>query len=159
MSAEDSVSELVRLLQGHPDECNWTGGLSAEDIASAEEQLGASFPPSYRKFLSELGSCEADGTDFLGIYRTPPMGDALLGTVHETLEAREDPRFPRELLVIQYDEMGGLVSLDSSRTDESGEAPVVVWDPGAADRGGPEELAPDFGTYALRQCSRALRVG
>jgi antitoxin YobK len=85
------------------------------------------------------------------------MGDALLGTVHETLEAREDPRFPRELLVIQYDGMGGLVSLDVSRRDETGEAPVVVWDPGAADRGGPEELAPDFGTYALRPCTRALR--
>lgn len=156
MSAEDSVSELVRLLEDHPEESNWTGGLSAEDISSAEEQLGVQFPPSYRKFLSELGSCEADGTEFLGIYRTPPMGDALLGTVHETLQAREDSRFPAELLVIQYDGMGGFVSLDASRTDEAGETPVVVWDPGAADRGGPEELAPDFGTYALRQCTRAL---
>lgn len=157
MSAEDSVSELIRLLEANPEECNWTGGLNAGDISSAEEQLGTTFPPSYRKFLTELGSCEADGTEFLGIYRTPMMGDALLGTVHETLEAREDPRFPRELLVIQYDGMGGLVSLDVSRRDEAGEAPVVVWDPGAADRGGPEELAPDFGTYALRQCTRALR--
>lgn len=159
MSAVDSVVELVQLLEAHPEESNWTGGLNAEDISSAEEQLGAAFPPSYRKFLAELGSCETDGTEFLGIYRTPPMGDALLGTVHETLQAREDPRFPRELLVIQYDGMGGLVSLDASRTDSEGETPVVVWDPGAADRGGPEELAPDFGTYVLRQCRRALRAG
>ncbi|QPP08737.1 SMI1/KNR4 family protein [Streptomyces bathyalis] len=156
MSAEDSVSELVQLLEGHPEECNWTGGLNTEDISSAEEQLGATFSPSYRKFLSELGSCEADGTEFLGIYRTPPMGDALLGTVHETLQAREDPRFPGELLVIQYDGMGGIVSLDTSRADERGETPVVVWDPGAEDRGGPEVLAPDFGTYVLQQCTRAL---
>lgn len=157
MSAEESVAELIRLLEQHPEESNWTGGLSAEDISSAEEQLGVPFPPSYRKFLSDLGSCEADGTEFLGIYRTPPMGDALLGTVHETLQAREDPRFPRELLVIQYDGMGGLVSLDASRRNEAGETPVVAWDPGSADRGGPEVLAPDFGTYVLRQCTRALQ--
>lgn len=91
--------------------------------------IGAVFPPSYRKFLSELGSCEADGTEFLGIHRTPAMGDALLGTVHETSEAREDSRFPRELLLIQYDGMGGLVSLDAPRADEAGETPVVLREP------------------------------
>ncbi|MEV5708887.1 hypothetical protein [Actinoallomurus sp. NPDC052274] len=37
----------------------------------------ASFPPSYRHFLAELGSCEVDGTEFLGGYRTPAMGGGL----------------------------------------------------------------------------------
>ncbi|WP_181799532.1 SMI1/KNR4 family protein [Kitasatospora acidiphila] len=116
-------------------------------------------PPSYRYFLAELGSCEADGTDFLGVYRTAAMGDTLLGTVEATLDARTDERFPRELLVIQYDGMGGLVSLDTAQHDADGEHPVVVWDPGSGDRGGPERLADDFGSYALRQCGRSLPDG
>lgn len=157
MTAQDSVSELVQLLQSRSEECNWTGGLSDEDISVAERQLALFFPPSYRKFLQDLGSCEAAGTEFLGIYRTPAMGDSLLGSVHETLDARRDDRFPQELVVIQYDGMGGLVSLDTSRVDEQGEMPVVVWDPGSADRGGPEVLAADFGSYALRQCTKALQ--
>ncbi|MDH6139462.1 hypothetical protein P3T35_001462 [Kitasatospora sp. GP30] len=159
MSGVESVAALVRLLRAHPDTCRWTGGLGPADLARAERELGSPFPSSYRYFLAELGSCEADGTDFLGVYRTAALGDTLLGTVEATLDARTDERFPRELLVIQYDGMGGLVSLDTAQRDADGEHPVVVWDPGSGDRGGPERLADDFGSYALRQCSRSLLDG
>ncbi|MCC9310426.1 SMI1/KNR4 family protein [Kitasatospora sp. RB6PN24] len=159
MRGVEAVVALVRLLREHPDSCRWTRGLGPADLARAERELDAAFPPSYRYFLAELGSCEADGMDFPGIYRTAAMGDALLGTVGATLDARTDERFPRELLVIQYDGMGGLVSLDTAWRDADGEHPVVVWDPGSAVRGGPERLADDFGSYALRQCSRALHLG
>jgi hypothetical protein len=145
MSSIESVVELIELIRNHPDACNWTGGLSSADLALAEEQLGTRFPPSYRYFLTELGSCEAGSEEFLGIYWTPAMGDRLLGTVDATLDARSDPRFPGTLLVIQYDGMGGLVSLDAAQPGEDGEMPVVVWHPDSADRGGAEKLADDFG--------------
>jgi hypothetical protein len=156
VSGIESVDALVELLAQHPDTANWTGGLSTEDVARSEALLGATFPPSYRRFLTALGSCEAGSEEFLGVYRTAALGDTLLGTVTETLEARADLGLPDSLLVIQFDGMGGLVSLDVSRLDEEGEAPVVAWDPGSADRGGPEELDPDFGSYVLRRCRRAL---
>ena len=146
----------VELIQGDPDRCRYTGGLSEADIVRAEAELSATFPSSYRLFLAELGSCEADGSDSLGVYRTRLRGDRLLGTVSGTLDARDDERFPLDLLVIQYDGMGGLVCLDLGALDADGEAPVVVWDPGAEARGGPERLAADFGDYALRICRRAL---
>jgi hypothetical protein len=76
----------------------------------------------------------------------------LRGTVSATLDARDDERFPADLLVIEYDGMGGIVSLDVSVRDADGECPVVVWDPG----GSPERLADDFGTYALRHCRTGL---
>jgi hypothetical protein len=84
MSGIESISALVELLRNNPESCNWTGGLSAQDISQVEDQLSVSFPPSYRYFLSELGSCEAGSTEFLGICRTPAMGNTLLGTVAET---------------------------------------------------------------------------
>jgi hypothetical protein len=152
----ESVRELAELIRNNPDDANFTGGLSEADIARAEAELAATFPPSYREFLRELGSCEADGVELLGIYRTPARGDQLLGTVSGTLDARDDERFPPALLVIEYDGMGGIISLDSAVSDEDGEYPVVAWDPGAEARGGPERLAEDFGTYALRKCARAL---
>jgi antitoxin YobK len=151
MSGVDSVRELVERVRDNPDEYNYTGGLSDQDIERAETELAATFPPSYRLFLSELGSCDGDGVELLGVYRTPARGDRLLGTVSQTLETRADDRFPPELLIIEYDGMGGIISLDSGRPAADGEYPVVVWDPGSADRGGPEHLADDFGTYVLRR--------
>ena len=159
MNAIESVDALVELIRQNPETANYTGGLSPADMADAEALLDASFPPSYRRFLVELGSCEADGEEFLGIYRTPGMGEQLLGTVIETLEARRDLPLPHSLLIVQNDGMGGFVSLDVSRLDADGEAPVVVWDPGTPDRGEPELLATDFGSYALRACTRALSRG
>lgn len=157
MSGVEAVEALGKLLRQHPDSSNWTGGMTSSDIRRAEALLGVSFPASYRRFLADLGSCEAAGTEFLGLYRTPAMGEQLLGTVTETLEARADLRLPHALLVIQYDGMGGLVSLDASRLDPAEEAPVVVWDPGTPARGRPEPIATDFGSYALDVCARALR--
>jgi hypothetical protein len=156
MSGVDSVRELVELVRNNPDEANFTGGLSDEDIARAETELAATFPPSYRYFLAELGSCEVGSVELLGVYRTAALGDRLLGTVSATLDARADDRFPRDLVVIEYDGMGGIISLDALTSDENGEYPVVVWDPGADARGGPERLADDFGTYALRHCQAGL---
>ncbi|WAL63469.1 SMI1/KNR4 family protein [Amycolatopsis cynarae] len=153
----ESTRELVDLIRNNPDESAFTGGLSEDDIARAETELSATFPPSYRLFLAELGSCEAGGTELLGLYRSPACGGRLLGTVSETLAARNDERFPRDLLVIEYDGMGGLVSLDSAQRNEAAEYPVVVWDPGSEARGGPERLEEDFGTYALRRCRAGLR--
>ncbi len=95
--------------------------------------------------------------ELLGVYRTPAGGDRLLGTVPETLDARDDERFPLALLVIEYDGMGGIVSLDSSLQHDEDEYPVVVWDPGTEARGGAEQLAEDFGTYALRRCHIGIR--
>jgi hypothetical protein len=156
MSAVDSVRALVELIRNNPDEANFTGGLSEVDIARAEAELAATFPPSYQFYLAELGSCEAGGVELLGVYRTAALGDRLLGTVSGTLDARDDERFPGNLLVIEYDGMGGIISLDASARDAEGEYPVVVWDPGADARGGPERLADDFGTYALRHCQAGL---
>ncbi|OQO91984.1 SMI1/KNR4 family protein [Saccharomonospora piscinae] len=157
MSGVDSVRELVELIESNPDECNFTGGLSEEDITRAEAELSTTFPPSYRLFIAELGSCEAGGVEIMGVNRTPKGGERLRGTVSATLEAREDERFPSHLLVIEYDGMGGLISLDNSQRNEDGEYPVVAWDPGSEARGGPERLGEDFGTYALHRCRVGLR--
>jgi antitoxin YobK len=156
MSGVESVRELVELIRDNPDECNFTGGMAEEDIARAEAELGVPFPPSFRYFVAELGSCQCGSIELKGVNRTPRGGDRLRGTVSATLETRDDDRFPRELLVIEYDGMGGIISLDSAQSNADGEYPVVAWDPGADARGGPERLADDFGSYALARAQVGL---
>jgi hypothetical protein len=79
----------------------------------AERVLGLTFPPSYRRFLEQLA-----------------------GTMHFTLQDRQDADLPPAMLVHQYDGMGGTYVLDTSRPDETGEAPARaiaadLADPGA----------------------------
>ncbi|MCX2734249.1 SMI1/KNR4 family protein [Saccharopolyspora sp. NFXS83] len=156
MSSVDSVWQLIEIVRNNPDECNYTGGMSEEDIERAQSELGARFPASYRLFVAELGSCQAGSVEIKGVNRTPTGGDRLRGTVSATLDARDDERFPPGLLVIEYDGMGGIIALDSEGHGGEREYPVVAWDPGAEDRGGPERLAEDFGSYALQRCRLGL---
>jgi antitoxin YobK len=157
MSGVEAVSELVELIRSNPDECRYTGGMAEADIVRAEATLGVGFPPSYRLFIAELGSCGAGSVEIDGVNFPFGGGDELRGTVSATLDARDDERFPPSLLVIEYDGMGGIISLDSAQQNPDGEYPVVAWDPGADARGGPERLAGDFGSYALQRCRVGLR--
>jgi D-hexose-6-phosphate mutarotase len=55
-----------------------------------------------------------------------------------------------------FDGMGGLVVLDSSRVDQEGEYPVLVWNPGVKDRKSMEKIGDDFGSFSLSLCRRAV---
>jgi hypothetical protein len=149
------TERLIDLVRGNDDIANHADGCDRETIAAAERELGIQFPPSYRRAVEEFGTWDIAGEEFLGVYRTPGMGRTLLGSVHETLDAR---RFalPADLIVVMFDGMGGLVVLDSSRTDAAGEYPVCCWDPGLTDRHAMEILGGTFGQYALALCQRAV---
>jgi hypothetical protein len=138
------------------DIANHADGCDNETIAAAEQQLGSNFPPSYRLVIEQLGTFDIAGEEILGIYQTPAMGSALLGSTIETLEARSRYGMSSHLLVVMYDGMGGSIVLDSSQSDNEGEYPVLVWDPGHTTRESMERLSPDFGHYALDLCQRAV---
>lgn len=151
MNGVEAVERMIELVRANDDISNHADGCPPEMVSAAEQQLGAEFPPSYRRLVEEFGTCDIGGQEFLGVYRTRAMGDRLLGSVSETLDARADYGLPPELIVVMYDGTGGMASLDVSQRDENGEAPVVVWGPG-----GTETLGPDFGSYALAVCERAV---
>jgi len=147
------VEKIHRLAKRHPEHALVTGPISADCIRSAERRLGLSFPPSYQRFLMTFGSGGLCGRDFCGIYPSEP--NSLDGVVGRTLDERDNDhlpdkfRLPDHLIVActdYYD--GSLACIDCSRTDESGENPVVEWYPGESAQGDVlTELAPDFGTF------------
>lgn len=156
MDAVEAGEGLIELIRGNGDIANHAGGCDAETISAAERDLAVSFPPSYRRIIEEFGTWGIAGEEFLGVYRTPAMGQKLLGSVSETLDARTRFGMPDELIVVMFDGMGGLIALDSSQADREGEYPVLVWNPGVVDRRHMERLGDSFGSFALSVCQRAV---
>ncbi|WP_329545888.1 SMI1/KNR4 family protein [Streptomyces sp. NBC_01356] len=156
MSAIEASERLIELVRGNDDIAHHADGCDAGTIAVAERDLGVTFPPSYRRVIEEFGTWDIAGEEFIGVYQTPALGQKLLGSVTETLDARSQYGMPSGLIVAMFDGMGGLIVLDSSRVDQEGEYPVLVWNPGIADRQSMERLGDDFGSFALSLCQRAV---
>ncbi|WP_231158364.1 SMI1/KNR4 family protein [Streptomyces sp. CNZ748] len=158
MNAIQASEQLIELIHRNDDIANYADGCDAETITAAESTLGFPFPPSYRRLIEEFGTWDIAGEDFLGVYTTPAMGSELLGSVAETLDARNQYGMPHNLIVIMFDGMGGLVALDSSHVDQQGEYPVVVWNPGVMRSEDMERLGDAFGPFAYGQCQRAVTM-
>ncbi|MFK0026598.1 SMI1/KNR4 family protein [Streptomyces sp. NPDC090798] len=156
MNAVEASERLIELVRGNDDIANHADGCDAGTMAAAESDLGVAFPPSYRRLIEEFGTWDIAGEEFLGVYQTPVMGLKLLGSVAETLDARSQYGMPSDLIVAMFDGMGGLVVLDSSRVDQKGEYPVLVWNPGVVGRKSMERLGDDFGSFAFDLCQRAV---
>lgn len=156
MSAIEAAVSLIELVRGNGDIANHADGCHEATIAVAERDLGVTFPLSYRRVIEEFGTWDIAGEEFLGVYQRPAMGQKLSGSVTETLDARSQYGMPSDLIVVTFDGMGGLIVLDSSQVDQEGEYPVLVWNPGVADRQSMERLGDDFGSFALSLCQRAV---
>ncbi|WET76744.1 SMI1/KNR4 family protein [Amycolatopsis sp. QT-25] len=156
MSAVEASERLIDLVRANPDLANHAEGCDELTVATAERVLGIPFPPSCRRLIEEFGTWDIAGEEFFGVYRTPALGKELLGSVMETLSARDQYGMPADLIVVMSDGMGGLVVLDSSQVDEVAESPVRVWNPGVPDRGSMETLGENFGLFALDLCQRAV---
>ncbi|MDN0200836.1 SMI1/KNR4 family protein [Streptomyces sp. S.PNR 29] len=155
--AVEASEQVIRLVHENEDIVNHADGCDAGVLAAAERELGFAFPPSYRRLLEELGTWDIGGTEFLGVYQTPARGDALLGSVEQTLEARSRTGLPPDLMVVMVDDVWGFVVLDTSQADKDGEYPVFAWNPGLPDRDSMEKVADNFGSFALEECRQALR--
>jgi antitoxin YobK len=156
MGAVDDSERLIELIASNDDIAHHADGCDAATLTAAESAIEIAFPPSYRRLVEEFGTFDIAGVEILGVYQTQAMGETLLGSVIETLDARRQYGLPSELIVVMFDGMGGLIVLDGLEPDIEGEYPVRVWSPGGADRGGMEQLGTSFGSYALDLCQRAV---
>lgn len=156
MNAVEASEHLIELVRSNDDIANHADGCDPGKLAAAERDLGMAFPPSYRRLIEEFGAWDIAGEEFLGVYQTPAMGQQVLGSVAETLEARGKYGMPHDLIVVMFDGMGGLIVLDSSQADQEGEYPILVWNPGVLDRESMEKLGDDFGSFAFALCQRAV---
>jgi hypothetical protein len=113
-------------------------GASEEVIARCEQQLGTTFPDSYRWFLREFGFAYWP-REICGVSQ-----DSALDVVRNTEGERHEvePELPAHLVAFCPDGWGNNYCLDTSRLVE-GECPVVFWN---HERG--QDQLPDL-THAM----------
>lgn len=128
----DLIERVRHRLHEVDQPCVVAGPASEEAVASAEEQLGIAFPPSYRAFLRRFGGLALPAKlavvhDFLGI--APGESDRDVdNVVSRTLAAREAHRLSPGLVVVGIGAQANeWFCLDAARPSGD-ELPVVLFD-------------------------------
>ena len=152
-SAVETALDLVRSYSGRK---HFVGGRSSDLIRVAEKALGVEFPPSYRRFLEELGAGSISGSEVYGITDGTFTDSAVPNGIWLGLREREDSLLPAGLVVVSDSGEGDYLAIDARKSDGNGEAPVVLWSPGASVPGQHlEQAATDSGSYFLELVKEA----
>jgi hypothetical protein len=151
------VERVRRRLKEHENPCEIAGPAPEAAISAAEQALGCTFPPSYRKFLRTFGGIAIPPHlgivhDFVGLPHgesaAPSETDQIpadaTDVVRRTLRARAERKLGEHLVVVgmgaQYQEW---FCLDVSKPTSAGEYPVVLFD--ARDNALDQQFYEDFG--------------
>ncbi|MGH9247873.1 MAG: SMI1/KNR4 family protein [Acidimicrobiales bacterium] len=136
------------------DRAHFVGPRESGLVSAAEEALGVPLPPTYRRFVAELGAGSVGGREFYGAIDENFVDSSIPDGIWLTLDERERFGFPNHLVIVGDAGLGGHYVLDTSQRDADGECPVVVWVAGQSQEGDNLEVAPDFGSFfwdALQQ--------
>jgi hypothetical protein len=116
--------EALRLLEDHLDQSDFEP-QPLERVERAEETLGVRFPPTYRRFLLELGAGGVGSQEIYGVVDDDVIAIYGLG-------------------------QGSVYGLATGRAGPDGEAPVVGFTPGLSQPSDDHEVvSPDFGCFFL----------
>jgi antitoxin YobK len=152
LSVED-LEHALHVIAKWQDDAFFAGERAEELVARAEDALGVRFPPTYRRFVRELGAGSFGSREFYGVIDDDWADSAVPDGIWYTLSEREEGLSDRFVVVGAVGD-GTLYALDTARAPDGGEAPVVVVDPGAPDLD--EDVAPDFGTFFRQQIDEEL---
>src|SRR5829696_7262685 len=125
----------------------FAGPRDAALVAAAEAALGLALPPTYRRFVSELGAGNAGSHEFYGITTDNFISASVPNGIWLTLSEREQLGLPSVLVIVGEDGLGGYYVLDTSQKDANGESPVAIWKTGG---GNLAPFANDFGAFFLQ---------
>jgi hypothetical protein len=135
---------------------DFTGPIPEEVLEDAEHLLGLRFPPTYRRFLHELGCGDVAGAEFYGIVDDELRKGPIPNAIWLTLDERATSRLPEQMVLVGFTgDMAGYYAIDLSRADGDGEAPVVMWQAGAPPATCPV-IAKDFGVFLQEEVIEVL---
>jgi antitoxin YobK len=148
MADLDRALELVRENAG---EAHFVGPRG-EHLVAAEEALGHPLPPTYRRFVEELGAGDVAGVEIYGVIHPDFENSGIPDAIWFTLTERRDSDLPEGLVLVMQEGNGSYACLDARGLGAGGEAPVVLWAAGEPT----ERLADDFGAFLREQLELAL---
>lgn len=120
-------------------------------IEKAEAVLGLRFPPTYKKFLMELGCGDVEGLEFYGIIGVDFENSSVPDAIWLTLNERESG-LPSSLIIIYATGDGTYYALDTDQVSADGENPVVSY----GLNGRTEKIADDYGSFMLSELKTVL---
>src|SRR4030042_816764 len=134
--------------------CHVSGQKPLEYIDKAEKVLGLKFPNSYKEFLLKRGCGNVRSYEFYGIVDDDFENSSVPDGIWLTLDEREKNNLLHEYILIG-DANEGWYALDTSKMNNEGECPVVIWQHHSLPKEKIEVIASDFGKFFLDQVSRA----
>jgi len=129
-------------------------GAKAETLVTrAETALGLTFPPSYRRFLLEMGCGGINGLEVFGLINDNFQDSTVPNGIWLTLNERRDIDLHPAYVLIGEGGDGTFYGLDTRQVGKGGEAPVVRL---SVDGKQSEKVADSFGDYFLEAVHRVV---
>lgn len=148
MSMAD-YEEALALIQEHRDDADFAGPRDDQLIGAAEAALGLTFPPTYHRFVRELGAGGIGSEEVYGIIDNNFIQSSVPNGVWLTLRVRSRSKLPNAMIIVYHMGEGAYAVLDTAQVSSVGECPVVVWEPGVDTGDELEVIASDFGEFLL----------
>lgn len=150
--------KAVDIINEYPNLSDFVGRRDTKLIESAERALSLKFPPTYRKFLLELGAGGFGSAEIYGVitknFRKSCTPDAIWYTL---TEREDDSNFPKNIVVISSVGDGELYCLEINNFCGIEEAQVITYQPGYPPNGQRKEIiADDFGVFFLNMISNEV---
>ena len=138
------MTEYVRaaaLIGEHEDIADFAGPRPPALIERAEQAVGVTFPPTYRRFLLEYGAGNFGGTEIYGVIDDDFHDSSVPDAIWHNLTSRREGLFTFYAVGEGTD-----FCLDTTSTGADGEMAVVAVDASGEAK---QQLAPDFGSAFL----------
>lgn len=148
------VDEAIRLINQNAEHANFGGGASQHAIAKAEKAVGIKFPPSYARFLSELGGGHFAEQTFFGVQTDGE--DRSLDLVWHTLDQRQNGNLPDTHVVIGPYGEEAFFGFDCAARRSNEECPVAEFPRDYGDIQEPNYFELDFGSFLLARIRDVL---
>jgi len=130
---------------------DFEGAKSESLVSKAEAVLGIKFPPSYRRFLLEMGCGDISGVEVFGLINDNFEKSTVPNGIWLTLNERGwlNPAY----VIVGDGGDGTYFALDTRKSDVTGENPVVRL---SVDGKQAEQVAESFGSYLLNSVSEVV---
>jgi antitoxin YobK len=125
---------------------DFEGAKPEQLVAKAENVLGLRFPPSYRRFLLEMGCGSVNGFEVYGLINDNFEKSTVPNGIWLTLDERRSIGLDHRYILISESGDGSYYAIDTENLDNAKEAAVVRL---SADGHSHEKVANSFGSYFL----------
>jgi len=146
MQNYEKARELIEEIGGG----DFEGAKPESLVSKAEFALGIKFPPSYRRFLLEMGCGDINGVEVFGLINDNFEKSTVPNGIWLTLNERSSIGLNPTYVVIGDGGDGTYYALDTKQIDAAGENPVMRL---SVDGKQSEYVAESFGSYLLNAVS------